>query len=131
EVALREDDPSWVAEHRVFDRAVLPAAAYVELCRAAVAEVVGEGMRPARLRIMEALTVSGETRLQTLVDVGAGLLRVMSRDTSGVWRTHAEAGWEPVSAAAVPTPPSIGADEGEVVDVAAMLARIEENGVAY
>ena len=40
------DGPAWVAEHRVFGRPVLPAAAYVELCRAAGSPTGGR-LRPS------------------------------------------------------------------------------------
>lgn len=134
ENVLSEDQPEWIAEHRVFGRPVLPAAAYVEMCRAAVTQVAGEALRPARLRILEALTIEGDTPVQTIVDRDAGVVRVASRDAGGAWRIHVEGVLEtPAAALSAPLDATadLQADVWESIDVADMLARIEENGVAY
>ena len=84
-----------------------------------------------RLRILEALTIEGDTPVQTIIDTAAGTLRIASRDAAGIWRTHLESGWEPVSAGDTALVELGGDGQGEEVDVAAMLSAIEANGVAY
>src|SRR5690606_25342025 len=134
ENVLSEDQPEWIAEHRVFGRPVLPAAAYVEMCRAAVTQVAGEALRPARLRILEPLTIEGATPAQTIVNPDDEVVRVASRDAGGGWRIHVEGVLEtPAAALSAPLDATadLQADVWESIDVADMLARIEENGVAY
>ncbi|WP_437512398.1 SDR family NAD(P)-dependent oxidoreductase [Sorangium sp. So ce1099] len=113
-----------LAHHRVFDRPVLPAAAFVEIASAAVRDVLGTGaFRITGLAVQEPLVLPepGALRVQVVVS---------EREEQGVpvavysqpidapnerWATHAT-GWAKDDEAADPTP----------VDVSALRARCSE-----
>lgn len=85
------------ADHRVLDRAVLPAAAYIEMIRAAAVAALGSGSYAiAELAIAQALVLpdEGERTVQISVspdDNGGATVRIFSRSEADAWTAHAAA----------------------------------------
>ncbi len=131
EARLSETAPAWLAEHRVFGRPIVPAAALIEMCRAAVAEVAsGEPIEGSAMRILEPLVVEEERIVQTIVDADGGVVEVVSRDSAGRWRTHVSGRLAPPTDSralrAVTSRP-----DGTPVDADDFRARIAASGVEY
>lgn len=129
EIEIREDHPAWIGEHRVFGRAVFPAAAFLEMARAA-AETAKPGCELADVRILEPLIVEGLIHVQVRVD--GERLEIASRSAErGPWRTHVTA---TVAHEVTPRAGDAGlqADaDDEDLDVEAFLSRIGAAGVEY
>ncbi|RYY50160.1 MAG: hypothetical protein EOO24_66805, partial [Comamonadaceae bacterium] len=88
----------WVLrEHRVADRCVLPGTAYIEIARAAMAQLhPGSGVEIRSLSFEEAMVFEGGASRQVRVDLRRGgdgyEFRVRSRADSGeAWQQHARA----------------------------------------
>ena len=93
ETQLRE--VSWIGEHRVGGRAVLPATGHVELMLEAGAEVLGSGCELEDVVFEAPLTIAGERRVQTVVEQAAGdrsRVRVYAEQAGGEWERVSE-GW--------------------------------------
>jgi candicidin polyketide synthase FscE len=107
EQLLSEDRPSWVADHRVFDQVVFPAAAYVELMLAAA----GEGLALEHLAVEAPLSLLEERVIQTVV---------RSRDTIEIFAQVGDTGWQRhAHARVVPRK----APAGEPIDLSALRSR--------
>ena len=93
ETQLRE--ASWIGEHRVGGRAVLPATGHVELMLEAGAEVLGSGCELEDVVFEAPLTIAGERRVQTVVEQATGdrsRVRVYAEQAGGEWERVSE-GW--------------------------------------
>ncbi len=93
ETHLRE--ASWIGDHRVQGRAVLPATGHVELMLEAGAEVLGSGCVLEDVVFEAPLTIAGERRVQTVVEQAAGdrsRVRVYAEQAGGEWERVSE-GW--------------------------------------
>jgi acyl transferase domain-containing protein len=96
ESAISENTPAFLAEHRLGDVAVFPAAAHVEIAHAAAAETLGPGpVTIENLALEEMLALpAGERRvLQVIVErrgEDAAEFRVCTRSGDDPWRTHAQ-----------------------------------------
>ncbi|MCK8516798.1 SDR family NAD(P)-dependent oxidoreductase [Methylonatrum kenyense] len=129
EALLDESDPDWVACHRVFGRAVLPATAYLELARAAGAASGRAYPVVENIHILEPLAVTAPRRVQTLID--GDRLEVVSRAAEGdEWQTHMVARLVDGQGSS-PDHTTFPNEAGEIWDSAEYLARIEAAGVAY
>lgn len=128
EAELHPDAPEWIADHCVFDRAVLPGAAYLEMCSAAASLVIGSPVRVTGARILEPLVVESPVTLQTIVDPTAATVEIMSRDAAGQWRTHVSAGFD--ERRTQPDPVALLVDGAEVVPDT-LLESIRAAGVSY
>jgi myxalamid-type polyketide synthase MxaE and MxaD len=129
---------AFLQEHRVGDVAVMPAAGYVEIARAATARALGwKGCRLSELRFERALTVSAPEPavMQTLLcadadaDAGAFTVRVYSRTEQG-WRRHFSARAAAPGAPAA-TAGGLPALDGAELAAADCYARFREQGVVY
>ena len=87
--------PSWISEHRVDDRAVLPGAAILQMIRAAASTVLGGEVRVHDLSIARAVMADREpSLLLTIVRPtasGAAVDLYTQRDAQ-TWLHHAHAG---------------------------------------
>lgn len=99
ETAVSMEAFPWLEDHQVLDAVVFPAAAYMEMVRAALDEVFGPGEREIEgFRIGGALSLApGKVRiLQTALENRAGNgydLVIRSRDARETdWQEHAAAG---------------------------------------
>ena len=93
ETQLRES--SWIGEHRVGGRAVLPATGHVELMLEAGAEVLGAGCALEDVVFEIPLSIVGERRVQTVVEQATGgrsRVRVYAEQGSREWERVSE-GW--------------------------------------
>jgi acyl transferase domain-containing protein/NADPH:quinone reductase-like Zn-dependent oxidoreductase/NADP-dependent 3-hydroxy acid dehydrogenase YdfG/ubiquinone/menaquinone biosynthesis C-methylase UbiE/acyl carrier protein len=91
---IRYGRPVWLADHRVGDTVVLPAAAYVELALAAGQQLLDGPCELSRLSIGRTLTVSADESAPDLylhtTLTRDGEFTVTSRQgTGGDWRDHA------------------------------------------
>ncbi len=95
-----ERSPSWLTDHRVFENAIAPAAAYLETLRAAAARALPEStVALDQVAIQSALPLASvESSIQVAVtpeDDGSQRLELASLqqdegdDEAAVWRTHA------------------------------------------
>jgi acyl transferase domain-containing protein/acyl carrier protein len=97
EVELGLDALPYLADHRVQDSVILPAAAFVEMALAAASEAFGEGRHElTAVAFKEALVIrEDETRMAQVVispeTIGVASLQVLSREPSqSSWTLHAE-----------------------------------------
>ena len=130
ETVLHEQSPAWLSEHRVFGRAIVPAAAFLEMARAAVEHATETVPRLTGIRILEPLIVDNERTVQTIVDTSARTVEIVSRQENDVWRTHVSGRFD----AAFPQAGSsiVEAMQDSVeVEPATLLARIAASGVSY
>jgi myxalamid-type polyketide synthase MxaB len=112
ESALGPGRPGFLAHHRVFGTAVLPAAAYLEMGLAAAARALGSAL-PAlgRVVIRQALLLpEGEMKtVQVVVAPGGGSFQVFSLESQGEsepsWTLHA--GGEILAQAGGAPPPAV------------------------
>jgi polyketide synthase 12/myxalamid-type polyketide synthase MxaB len=88
ETTLSREAAGLLAEHLVGGEPVLPAAAWVELARAAAAEATGSEVTIEDLRIEDALRWPEPVRLQTRVE--GDLVTIAARRPEG-WHVHANA----------------------------------------
>ncbi|MBK6688725.1 MAG: amino acid adenylation domain-containing protein [Deltaproteobacteria bacterium] len=90
EADLSASSPAYLGDHAMYGVTLLPAAGFLEMFRAAVAQVRGPGpVQLGRIEVRSPLTLDGSPRrVQTVVDAQA--VKVYSLD-EGRWRLHAEA----------------------------------------
>jgi acyl transferase domain-containing protein len=100
EIGLSAAQPSYLSEHRVFGAAVVPAAAYLEMMRAAAGDLARGGaveLEGASFRRALVLAEGREQRLQVVARPGAsGICEVRIYSASGeevepTWVLHATA----------------------------------------
>ncbi|GJM23218.1 MAG: polyketide synthase [Planctomycetota bacterium] len=94
ESTVREDDPALFADHRAYDTAILPAAAFLECALAAGRHVSGSEQLELRDVVIEAALALDDvdTKLQTLLtptEPGAWEFKLFSaRDDADAWTPH-------------------------------------------
>ncbi|MCI0580809.1 MAG: type I polyketide synthase, partial [Chloroflexi bacterium] len=112
EARLTATEPAYLADHRVYEAIVFPAAAYLEMALAAVAATNGDQRHFLEtVVIQEALTLSpqAEKSVQVILlpeEQGRASFQIVSVDTDGVWTQHAsgQLGSRPI------TPPGVTLD---------------------
>jgi polyketide synthase 12/myxalamid-type polyketide synthase MxaB len=87
------DTPAFLSEHRIFDRVVMPATAYLEMAAAAGTRVFGSAAMVTDVSVREPLVLDGETCLvQTILDQSDDddlAVEIYSfRPGSDEWRLH-------------------------------------------
>ncbi|HTV23157.1 MAG TPA: type I polyketide synthase, partial [Polyangiaceae bacterium] len=134
--------PAWVADHRVGDEVVVPAAALVELARAAAESLHGGGAAVRSLLLERALVLQENEprRVQVLAARGGQRLGIYSRasepagarEPMAPWTLHATAELERepphASSPEVPEPASAQLSPGDVPELYARLAAV---GLSY
>ncbi len=91
---------SWIGEHVVEGRAVLPATGHLELMLEAGAETLGRGCVLEDVVLQAPLMVEGERRAQTVVEEAAGArsrVRIYAERGAEHGAEQASGGWERVS----------------------------------
>jgi acyl transferase domain-containing protein/NADPH-dependent curcumin reductase CurA len=91
EAELSAEWPPFVDDHRIYERAVLPATAYAEMALAAVAAVSGGSYTLRDLLIQEALTLQEARTVQTILhQEGDGYhFEMVSLGSGDAWTRHA------------------------------------------
>lgn len=85
ETLLTATNPSWLADHRIYDQTVVPATAYLEMLRATAGDTAIE---VADVRIDDACVVGDEGVILRTAVAPDGLITIEGRD-GGKWRGHA------------------------------------------
>jgi acyl transferase domain-containing protein len=141
EAAIGPRSLPFLADHRVYGAAVLPATGYLEMAQAAAAEVLGPGPHVIEdLVISEALVFPpGEDRVVQVIVTpdGSGLasIQVSSREGGGEgaperWRSHAAARVSRAAMGRVAVPESLAALQGRCSREVAVEAHYEALRVA-
>ena len=91
---LEQASVPWLADHRIGDTVVMPAAAYVEMGLAAGQRVFGSPVEVRGLGIRRALVVpwddeGAQIDIQVSLSDEDGVLRVASRADASAWQLHA------------------------------------------
>ena len=134
ETQLRES--SWIGEHRVGGRAVLPATGHVELMLEAGAEVLGAGCVLEDVVFETPLSIAGERRAQTVVEQTTGdrsRVRVYAEQGSREWERVSE-GWLRRGAAQLPERVQVEEIQGRlesVADLDSFYAELSGRGVEF
>ena len=87
----------WLADHKVFGQAVMPAAGFAEIALAAASEAFGmpvEALSINQLEVEQMLTLNDHTQLTTQLTRGADdktRIEIYSRSSSRDWSRHATA----------------------------------------
>jgi acyl transferase domain-containing protein len=118
---------SWIGEHVVEGRVVLPATGHLELMLEAAAEVSCAGCMLEDVVLQSPLVIDGERRVQTVVEAGSegrSRVRVYAEQAGGEWERVSE-GWLRVGATEAQKP--------ERIDVEAIQARLQarEPGASF
>lgn len=135
--AISAEAPAWLADHAVAGRALFPAAGFVELGLAALAERHGRvGLSVSGLRILEPLPLgatSVELSTSTVQSGGGWRLEIATLSAEEArWTTHATAQLDPVELA--PRKLDLEALGGAIatsVDVAGLYERLAALGLDY
>ncbi len=134
ETHLRE--ASWIGEHRVQGRAVLPATGHVELMLEAGAEVLGSGCELEDVVFEAPLTIAGERRAQTVVEQATGdrsRVRVYAEQPGGEWERVSE-GWLRRGAGQLAEPVPVEQMQGRldpIADVERFYAELGGRGLEF
>ncbi len=134
ETHLRE--ASWIGEHRVQGRAVLPATGHVELMLEAGAEVLGSGCELEDVVFEAPLAIAGERRAQTVVEQATGdrsRVRVYAEQAGGEWERVSE-GWLRRGAGQLAEPVQVEQIQGRlepVADVERFYAELGGRGLEF
>ena len=117
EASLRSS--SWIGEHGVEGRAVLPGTGHIELMLEAGAEVFGSRVGVLEDVILQApLVVEGERRAQTVVEEATG-----GRSRVRIYAEQVDGGWERVSEGWL-QPDAAAAKKPERLDIESMRGRL-------
>jgi len=145
ETALSPDRPAYLRHHRVYDKVVVPAAAYVELALAGVRREwahAAVALRNVAVQAALVLTPDVETVVQThLADAGGNRYRVKiwsaAASAAAAWQLHATGELE-VTEAGDASPPGDApdvherfAERGEPLDLDAFYERYATLGLRY
>ncbi len=148
EAALSPDRPAYLRHHRVYDKVVVPAAAYVELALAGIRREFPQAAVVLRNVAVQTALVLGpdvETAVQThLADAGGTRYRVKiwsaAADGAGAWQLHVTAEIEltELTEPGDAKPPALAprmherfAELGERLDPDALYARYAALGLSY
>ena len=117
EASLRSS--SWIGEHGVEGRAVLPGTGHIELMLEAGAEVFGGRVGVLEDVILQSpLVVEGERRAQTVVEEATG-----GRSRVRIYAEQVDGGWERVSEGWL-QPDAAAAKKPERLDIESMRGRL-------
>ena len=142
QAALAPDSPSYLADHRIFDRVIVPAAAYLEIAAAAATQAFGAGAHVVSdLAVQEAMLLGDDTPLnvQTVVTAtgpGSATVEIFSEDprSPDAWRVHASATISAAAAGDTPARPALDDPAGApatLVNGERYYATLSDAGVAY
>jgi phthiocerol/phenolphthiocerol synthesis type-I polyketide synthase D len=88
----------WLADHKVYGQAIMPAAAFAEIALAAGSEALGlpaDAVVVSQLEVEQMLPLGGQTRLTTQLTRGAdgepACVEIYSHSSAGDWCRHAVA----------------------------------------
>jgi acyl transferase domain-containing protein/acyl carrier protein len=103
EVELAADQPTFLADHRIFGTAVVPASAYLEMFLATIRQALGDGAYALEnVFIQEALPLpdgaAKTVQVHLQPDESGASLRVFSHLSEDTWTTHASGRACPVQA---------------------------------
>lgn len=111
EQVLSADDPTWINDHRVFDQAIFPGAAYVELALAASNGTI------KNVFIARPLTLERSVTVQTVVDTSGKVQIFAQTGEETDWVQHATAFCDYEAAV----------DQALPLDIEAIQARCPDN----
>jgi phthiocerol/phenolphthiocerol synthesis type-I polyketide synthase D len=128
----------WLADHKVFGQAIMPAAAFAEIALAAASEAFGlpvDAVSINQLEVEQMLTLDDHVQLTTQLTRGADdktRIEIYSRSPGGGWSRHAIAKAEvsaPISEHVSPAGHSRAAGHGETpVKPADLYALLRQAG---
>lgn len=127
---LRSDDPSWLADHRVFGQVLVPGAAWIEMALATGASELLDVVFEHPLALSDQSDQS-ETRVDLIVDEH-GAFRIYSAQREGdsatsSWQRHAAGRTGTAQAPRARPLPSLT----EQVDIAALYGELAAAGLEY
>ncbi|MGH3265257.1 MAG: polyketide synthase dehydratase domain-containing protein, partial [Trebonia sp.] len=126
----------WLADHKVYGQAIMPAAAFAEIALAAGSEALGvpaDAVVVDRLEVEQMLPLDAQTRLTTQLtrsDDGSRV-EVYSRSANGNWCRHAVARVEPAPQDVLPGPTGAPAEAGTVVSPADFYTALRRTGAHH
>jgi phthiocerol/phenolphthiocerol synthesis type-I polyketide synthase D len=124
----------WLADHKVFGQAIMPAAGYAEIALAAASEALDlpvDALSVNQLEVEQMLTLDGHTQLATqLIRNGDSKIRIeiSSRSPSGDWTRHAVAKAEASPPEVTPDRPTPAAGAAIAVSPADLYAVLRQAG---
>lgn len=129
----------WLADHRVFGQAIMPAAGFAEIALAAASQSLGtpvDAVLINQLEVEQLLTLDGHTRLTTQLTRGADdktRIEIYSRTPAGFTRhATAKAAVSPPDSAPQPPPPGTRDDAVSPADLYAVLRSTgQQHGPAF
>ncbi|WP_407686788.1 type I polyketide synthase [Mycobacterium sp. HUMS_1102779] len=126
----------WLADHRVYGQAVMPAAAFAEIALAAGSEALGlpaDGLAVHRLEVEQMLALDERTTLTTQLtrtDEGSRV-EIYTRSAEGDWNRHAVARVDVADRDGAPEPPGTPAGAGAPLAPAELYATLRRNGAHH
>ncbi|MDE0628612.1 MAG: SDR family NAD(P)-dependent oxidoreductase, partial [Bryobacterales bacterium] len=99
---LNSRNPGWLADHRVLGEVVAPGAIYAAQVAEALREThhgVAVLLKESAITLPMVLSDEGDRLVQVVLGED-GAWKVVSKDETGRWQTHAEGRWAPLAAAA-------------------------------
>ncbi|HYB36145.1 MAG TPA: type I polyketide synthase [Mycobacterium sp.] len=126
----------WLADHKVYGQAIMPAAAFAEIALAAGSEALGlpaDAVVVHRLEVEQMLPLDGQTKLTTQLTRSDDGFRVeiYSRSADGNWCRHAVARIEVARQDGVPEPMGAAAEAGPVVSPADFYTALRRTGAHH
>ncbi|WP_246133492.1 type I polyketide synthase [Mycobacterium helveticum] len=126
----------WLADHKVYGQAVMPAAAFAEIALAAGSEALGlaaDRLAVHRLEVEQMLALDERTMLTTqLTQTGEGCrVEVHSRSAEGNWNRHAVARVDVAAGDGAPAVPGTPAGAGAAVAPAELYATLRRTGAHH
>ena len=125
----------WLADHKVFGQAIMPAAAFAEIALAAAAEAFGvpvDAVSINQLEVEQMLTLDDRVQLTTQLTRGADdktRIEIYSRTTNRGWSRHATAKAELSAPGRSPDRPTPAAGRGETaIKPADLYALLRQTG---
>ena len=126
----------WLADHKVYGQAIMPAAAFAEIALAAGSEALGlpaDGVMVHQLEVEQMLFLDGQTKLTTQLTRSDDGFRVeiYSRSPEGNWCRHAVARIEVARQDSVREPTGASAEPGAVVSPADFYTALRRTGAHH
>ncbi|OBF27071.1 polyketide synthase [Mycobacterium sp. ACS1612] len=129
----------WLADHKVYGQAVMPATGFAEMALAAGSEALGlpvEDVAVYRVEVEQMLRLEGRTQVTTQLmrsaddSVNDIRIEIHSRSADGNWRRHAVASVE-ATQPGIPPERMSSVDEGTVVSPADLYAGLRRTGLHH
>ncbi|HEY1439734.1 MAG TPA: type I polyketide synthase, partial [Mycobacterium sp.] len=126
----------WLADHKVYGQAIMPAAAFAEIALAAGSKALGlpaDAVVVHRLEVEQMLPLDGQTKLTTQLTRNDDGFRVeiYSRSPEGNWCRHAVARVDVAAQDSVPEPTGAPAEAGAVVSPADFYTTLRRTGAHH